>query len=91
MLIARPSGLDIAKEGGNDALLFSLPAFALIALFVALTGKNYKILGQLAGIVPFAILAYGLNQFGKDLFQGLQIGAWLCLVFGLALVVAARK
>src|SRR4051812_21721516 len=54
-----PSGLDLSREGGKGIFLWSLPAFALIACLAGATGRNYKIAGQLAGIVPFAFLFYG--------------------------------
>lgn len=91
LFVVAPSGLDLAKGAGNAWLFFGLPIFAIFAFTAAVTGKGYTFPALLAGLTPFAILLYGLNQTGSGIFQSLAVGAWISLGLGIALFLAALK
>ncbi len=91
LLFFRASGFDFQKQGEAALLLWAMPILATMACVAGLTGKQYQILGQLAGATPFFILCYGLYRFKVDLFQALEPSAWIALTLGLALFISARR
>ena len=91
MVFIRPSGFDLQHEGGVAFLFWAMPALAAVALVAGLSGKQYRVAGQLAALTPFAILGYGISQQGSDLLRLLEPGAWIALVCGCALFIAARR
>ncbi len=91
LLFFRASGFDFQKEGEAALLLWAMPILATMACLAGLTGKQYQILGQLAGATPFVIFGYGLYRFKVDLFQALEPSAWIALTLGLALFISARR
>ena len=88
---ARLSGFDFQKLSDVGKLFWLLPVFAALTLCAGLVGKSQKIAGQLAGAAPFVILAYGLSQLGKELFNALAPGAWIGLVLGAVLFLLVRR
>jgi hypothetical protein len=80
------SGLDIQK---TDAYRFVwlMPLFAGISIGLNTLRLSTALVRRLAGISPFVILAYSLYHLGNEVFQILQVGAWLALVSGLVLVL----
>ena len=91
IFIASPSGLDFAKEGEHGWVLWYMPVFALLALIAAITGKDYTLVALVAGLVPFVILGYALNQNGHDIIQNIAVGGWAALGLGVTHFVAALK
>ena len=63
-----------------------MPILAAVALVLNLAGRDTNVVRRLAGLVPFIILAVALNRLGSDLFKALEIGAWVALAAGAALV-----
>lgn len=85
------SGFEFQKLSDVGKFFWLMPIFCALTLFAGLTGKSQQIAGQLAGAAPFAILAYGLNQFGRNLIDALAPGAWIGLVLGVVLFLASRR
>lgn len=85
------SGFDLQKGGGNALLLWIMPILSGLTIFAAMTNRKPQIAAQLAGAAPFAILAYGVYHMGKDLFQILQVGAYVGLAAGLLLFLVPRS
>lgn len=82
------SGLEIQKHADSYKLVWLLPALAGITLVMNIVGVPTSITRRIAGLVPFAILAYSLSKTGSDLFQILSWGGWVALAAGIALIVA---
>ncbi len=81
------SGLDIQKHFQSYDFVWLVPASALLALFLSLGGYGGSALRRLAGAVPFGILAFSLNRFGRDFWQMIAVGGWLALAAGAVLVI----
>jgi hypothetical protein len=90
LLIARPSGLDLQRDGAGK-LFWLLPALAAATIVAGFTGKSQKLPGILAGLTPFAFLAYGLVDAGSRLFDVMAPGAWVGLVLGAALLALSLR
>lgn len=85
------SGFQLQRLPGNEMkLLWFIPIAGLISLLSAITQTHVKHITQFAGIIPFLALTYFGVKIGKDLFQALEVGAWLTLLFGAALFALAR-
>src|SRR5262245_39680184 len=50
---AKPSGFEMAKDGGKYLILWIIPAFGVFTLLASATKSNVKITGQIAGAAPF--------------------------------------
>jgi hypothetical protein len=85
------SGFELAKVDNSMMFLWIMPVTAGFAAISGLTGKGYQFCGIIAGLTPICILAYGLSELGKDLFDGIVFGGWLALVCGIILIIAAAK
>lgn len=81
------SGLDIQKNLPSYQLVWLLPACAVLTLILSAAGLGTNLMRRIAGAVPFAILAYSLNQLGSDLWQIIGPGGWLALASGAILVI----
>jgi hypothetical protein len=90
LLIARPSGLDLQRDGAGKHF-WLLPALAAATIVAGFTGKSQKLPGILAGLTPFAFLAYGLADAGSRLFDVMAPGAWVGLVLGAALLALSLR
>lgn len=87
-----PSGFDFAKhEKGKALLLWAIPIFSALTIFANITKRSPKIVAQLTGALPFAVLAYGLYQEGKDVMRVLSTGAYIGLALGLVLFTLPRR
>ena len=80
------SGLDIQKNFTSYRLVWLVPALAIVTLVLNIGGLSTNLIRRIAGLCPFVILAYALNQMGSDLFQMVMIGGWLALIGGVALI-----
>jgi hypothetical protein len=85
------SGFDLQKTGDGQRLLWLIPIFCAITIFAGVTKRSQKIAGQLTGALPFIVGIYWYYKIGSDLFHVLAYGAYLSLIFGIALFVLPRK
>jgi hypothetical protein len=83
----RLSGLDIQKNFPAYRLVWLLPVLAGATILINLAGQKTDLIRRLAGLCPFVILVYALNELGSQLFQSIAIGGWLALLGGAALIV----
>ena len=83
---ANLSGMDIQKNFSSYQLVWLMPLLALIALILNLARQNAGFIRRIAGLCPYAILVYSMNRLGSDLIKHLELGAWLALIAGAALV-----
>jgi hypothetical protein len=83
---ANMSGLDIQKNFTSYKLVWLVPTLAVITLVLNFAGVRDNVVRRIAGLCPFVILAYALNQMGSDLFKIIMIGGWLALIGGVALI-----
>jgi hypothetical protein len=90
-LFGTPSGYQLQQLPSDEAkLVWVIPVTALIALVAALTKKSVLVAAQAAGAMPFLALIYYRVKLGQELFQILQIGAYLSLALGAVLFIAPR-
>jgi len=87
LLGADISGLDIQKNFPSYRLVWLLPVFAGATILINIAGQKTDLIRRLAGLCPFVILVYALNELGSQLFQSIAIGGWLALVGGAALIL----
>jgi hypothetical protein len=83
---ANMSGLDIQKNFTSYKLVWLLPTLAIITFLLNIVGVRDNVVRRIAGLCPFIILAYALNQMGSDLFKIVMIGGWLALIGGAMLI-----
>jgi hypothetical protein len=89
----KASGFDLVqKSGGASLLLWAIPFFGIVGLLTGMTkSTGVKTAGQIAGIIPFFALGYGLYDSGADLLKLLGAGAYLGLIAaGVTLVLTSR-
>ena len=80
------SGLDIQKNVSSYKLVWLMPALGLLVLLLNMANQSTNLIRRVAALCPFAILFYSLTQSGTDLFQILDVGAWLALLVGVVLL-----
>lgn len=91
ILIGKLSGFDFAKDSSQYYFLWLLP-FCCVVTFLAAISKNpIRVVAQITGCLPFAILGYGLSQVGADLLKLLEIGAYFGFALGLALLILPAR
>ena len=83
---AKLNGVDIQKSFSSYWFVWLMPLLALVALILNMANQNTSFIRRIAGLCPFAILAYSTNRLGNDLIEHLEFGAWLALITGAALV-----
>jgi len=88
---ANLSGFDLQKMGDEQRLLWLIPVFSVITILVGITKRSQKVVGEIAGVLPFLAGAYWYYKLGSDLFHILTFGAYLSLICGTALIVLSRK
>lgn len=88
ILFGRFSGFDLAKDGGIYLVVWAIPLFCVITVLAGVTGQqSQKSIAVFTGALPFALLALGLYDKGKDLIQVLDAGAYVSLALGLLLIL----
>lgn len=91
LFLGRPSGYDLQQFPSDEIkLVWLIPLTALLALFSAVAKKGVLTTAQIAGAMPFLALIYYRVKLGQELFQILQIGAYLSLALGAILFIAPR-
>jgi hypothetical protein len=85
------SGFDLQKTGDGQRLLWLIPIFCAITIFAGVTKRSQQIAAQLTGALPFIVGIYWYYKIGSDLTHMLTYGAYLSLIFGIALFVLPRK
>jgi len=86
-ILGNASGFDLQKGGSTALLVWLLPILCLITLMASTLPQGVYQAGRLAGLTPFAILAYSLFYAGRDLFQVIAPGGWITLGLGFMLLV----
>ena len=88
LFLGAPSAYQLQELPTNEVkLLWFIPGTALLPLFALLAKQAVAPMSQIAGAAPFVALLYYVAKFGTDLFQSLQVGAYLTLLFGVVLSV----
>lgn len=67
---------------------YLIPVFSVVTIILGLIGKNVKVTGILAAIVPIGWCIYALIKIGGDLFDILTFGAYLTLGCAVLMVLA---
>jgi hypothetical protein len=88
---ANLSGFDLQKMGDEQRLLWLIPIFCVITILAGVTKRSQKVVGEIAGMLPFLAGAYWYYKLRSDLFHILTFGAYLSLICGAALIVLSRK
>lgn len=85
------SGYQMQQLGGSLRWLWLIPIFSGLTLLAVMTKRCQKIASRLTGALPFIALAYWLNQLGIELLRILNVGVWLSLISGLALLILSHR
>ena len=80
------NGFAIQKNFESYRIIWLIPLLAIISLVLNIAAQKTDMIRRLAGLCPFAILVYALNNLGGNLFQAMQFGGWIALAAGAALV-----
>jgi hypothetical protein len=90
-IFGTPSGYELQQLPSDEAkLVWLIPATALVALVAAIAKQGVLVTAQIAGAMPFLALIYYRVKLGEELFQILQIGAYLSLALGVILFITPR-
>lgn len=91
-IFGAPSGLDLAKQGGELTFLWLWPVLCGLTLYTVVAQKSYRIAGQLAGTVPFAVFGYAYVKLGDLSFaDNIVGGGWAAMAIGAVLLMLARR
>jgi hypothetical protein len=87
------TGLDIAKDKGNDAniLLWMIPCAAGVTILTAILKQRLRFVGTLTGLLPFVFALLGVVDNGPELIESLAYGAHLSLLSGFFLIVLSQR
>jgi len=91
VLFGTLSGFELQKAGDEQRLLWLIPIFCVITILAGITKRSQKVVGEIAGALPFLAGAYWYYKLGSDLFHILTYGAFLSLICGAALLILPRK
>ena len=91
-IFGAPSGFDFAKQGGELTFLWLWPVLCTLTLYTAVTQNSYRIAGQLAGTMPFAVFGYAYVKLGDLSFaDNIVGGGWAAMAIGAVLLMLARR
>jgi hypothetical protein len=85
------NGFTIQKNFESYRIIWLIPLLAGIALVLNMAGHKASAIRRLAGLCPFAVLIYALNNVGGHLFEAMEFGGWLALAAGAALMFVPGK
>ena len=85
------NGFSIQNNFESYRIVWLIPILAAIALALNMAGQKTSVIRRLAGLCPFAILVYALNNVGGQLFQAIEFGGWFALAAGAVLVFIPNK
>ena len=85
------NGFSIQKNFESYRIIWLIPILAVLAFVLNCAGQNTSVIRRIAGLCPFAILVYALNNVGGQLFQAIQFGGWFTLAAGALLVFIPNK
>lgn len=90
---AKVSLLDLAQhgEGFKYKILWLLPILGGVTALQIILRKNAKLLGQLAGAMPFVPLIWNLVEHGQDIMKLLMPTGYFYLVCGVILFVLSPR
>jgi hypothetical protein len=92
------SGYSLARLWSYGNYAWVIPILAGATLLLSFSGINNRLVGAIAGIVPLGgilyVLAISHSQGpsplqGPSVLQILSIGAWLTIIFSIAIIIAA--
>ena len=87
-LFIKASGAQIAADPGYVRLLWLIPVFGALTVLTGFLGSRQGHVAPFAGCLPWLALAYELAAGGKQIFDLLEIGAWLSLGAGAVLLLS---
>ncbi|HYE33235.1 MAG TPA: hypothetical protein VEH27_17540 [Methylomirabilota bacterium] len=90
-LIVKPSGFNLAAQGGKMAILWAIPMFALITLLAGISKNSQRGVAQVTGVLPIVALGAGLYDMNTSLLEALQFGAYLSVIAGIALLAITPR
>jgi hypothetical protein len=85
------SGLDVQRDFEAYRHIWLMPILAVITVIINIAGLNALWIRRFAGLCPITILIYAIFNLGSGILNEIQIGGWLALLFGLALVLIPSK
>ena len=77
--------------GDQLRLLWFIPLFCAITIYLGVTKRSQQIVSKLTGMLPVCLGLYWYLKVGNDLARILTYGAYLSLIFGAALFLLPRK
>ena len=83
---AKLNGFDIGKNFTSYQLVWLMPSLATLVFLLNLARRDSRLIRGMAGLCPFAILIYAVDQMSADLFKIIEFGGWLALISGVALI-----
>ena len=87
----KPSGFELAKQGGKYLLLWVIPAFSALTFFAGIAREGLKGAAQLTGLLPFLFLMVGIYTDGTDILKTLDYGGYTSLAAGLGLIILPSR
>lgn len=97
------SGYNLGQLGSYGNYAWVIPILSGATILLSFTGVDNRGIGAIAGIVPLGAILYGLirigGEGGRDAANGviemagqiLVIGAWLTIIFSIAIIIAAGR
>jgi len=83
------SGYNLGEFGSYANLVWLIPGFSVLLIYLGVAGKNLKLIGVITGLLPFLGFLYALTELGGDIFHVLGIGAYLTMLSALILILAS--
>lgn len=85
------AGFDLHKVWEPGRFAWVIPAAALGAVVLGLLRRQNVALAQLAGGIPFVLLALALFRYGGDVFQAIAVGGYITLLCGFFLLCVVPR